>query len=653
MRINNEIRGIHQVNKEQTDEISSLSKKENIKTEDTTIFDNSLRIPKSIIDELPPELKEIVIKYYQEGYSLDKEALQAIKSFLNKFPADLEDKLEAVKALMSKGLEINIANLDSIYQALFGKDFSESLLDIIDNQKFLQELSNLKSAETNGAMPNIFHLDNLVMEIEDMKISSVSLDKISAFIKAAIEEMSMEPKEKTSLIKATNELIQAANYRMEDIANRILNKILNELSNLAKIEKNTFSNEASHMTITKLSKKENGENIELNNLEEYIISSLSTLTISGKDYIVTEISKRLKEARGDFKELKLDISRNLDMLTRHINKESKVDIHNAHIVLEKTIDKLDKAILKGDITLFTDMKMEKELIKSSSDLVKAKAFLQKGEYEKAYQLADKVKNIFEKINWRPSQSRIIHMAKLRENIDNSPNDKERLDGAVKNFLSTINQNKGSGRMLYEALRLLGMDHEGESARFLALQDLSNDNISTNLKASLLRMMENNPGQNNEALSQLAHKITGQQLLSNSDKGQFQTMFLNIPLLIDGRIQDAKLYINSRKEKEKLDFENCSIYFLIETKKLGETGILLTSTGRNIAINIKNNKENLEKNIKSLLDNFRENLIDLGYEIGNISFSKFEDRENIGEKMKSKQAMNNKRNLPRKGFDIKV
>lgn len=653
MRINNEIRGIHQVNKEQTDEISSLSKKENIKTEDTTIFDNSLRIPKSIIDELPPELKEIVIKYYQEGYSLDKEALQALKSFLNKFPADLEDKLEAVKALMSKGLEINIANLDSIYQALFGKDFSESLLDIIDNQKFLQELSNLKSAETNGAMPNIFHLDNLVMEIEDMKISSVSLDKISAFIKAAIEEMSMEPKEKTSLIKATNELIQAANYRMEDIANRILNKILNELSNLAKIEKNTFSNEASHMTITKLSKKENGENIELNNLEEYIISSLSTLTISGKDYIVTEISKRLKEARGDFKELKLDISRNLDMLTRHINKESKVDIHNAHIVLEKTIDKLDKAILKGDITLFTDMKMEKELIKSSSDLVKAKAFLQKGEYEKAYQLADKVKNIFEKINWRPSQSRIIHMAKLRENIDNSPNDKERLDGAVKNFLSTINQNKGSGRMLYEALRLLGMDHEGESARFLALQDLSNDNISTNLKASLLRMMENNPGQNNEALSQLAHKITGQQLLSNSDKGQFQTMFLNIPLLIDGRIQDAKLYINSRKEKEKLDFENCSIYFLIETKKLGETGILLTSTGRNIAINIKNNKENLEKNIKSLLDNFRENLIDLGYEIGNISFSKFEDRENIGEKMKSKQAMNNKRNLPRKGFDIKV
>lgn len=653
MRINNEIRGIHQVNKEQTDEISSLSKKENIKTEDTTIFDNSLRIPKSIIDELPPELKEVVIEYYEEGYSLDKEALQTIKSFLNKFSADLEDKLEAVKALMSKGLEINIANLDSIYQALFGKDFSESLLDIIDNQKFLQELSNLKSTEVSGAMPNISHLDNLVMEIEDMKISSVSLDKISAFIKAAIEEMSMEPKEKTSLIKATNELIQAANYRMEDIANRILNKILNELSNLAKIEKNTFSNEASHMTITKLSKKENGENIELNNLEEYIISSLSTLTISGKDYIVTEISKRLKEARGDFKELKLDISRNLDMLTRHINKESKVDIHNAHIVLEKTIDKLDKAILKGDITLFTDMKMEKELIKSSSDLVKAKAFLQKGEYEKAYQLADKVKNIFEKINWRPSQSRIIHMAKLRENIDNSPNDKERLDGAVKNFLSTINQNKGSGRMLYEALRLLGMDHEGESARFLALQDLSNDNISTNLKASLLRMMENNPGQNNEALSQLAHKITGQQLLSNSDKGQFQTMFLNIPLLIDGRIQDAKLYINSRKEKEKLDFENCSIYFLIETKKLGETGILLTSTGRNIAINIKNNKENLEKNIKSLLDNFRENLIDLGYEIGNISFSKFEDRENIGEKMKSKQAMNNKRNLPRKGFDIKV
>ncbi|MGI6235817.1 MAG: hypothetical protein ACOYI6_11310, partial [Christensenellales bacterium] len=162
-------------------------------------------------------------------------------------------------------------------------------------------------------------------------------------------------------------------------------------------------------------------------------------------------------------------------------------------------------------------------------------------------------------------------------------------------------------------------------------------------------------QDRSSLSNLMDKITGQQLLSRSDKGEIQTMFLSLPLLMGGSLRDIKFYINSKKEKEKMDWQNCSIFFLIETKKLGETGVLLQSSGRNLNITVKNDRRDVEKKVKPLLHDFKENLVELGYEVGNIAFTKFDnkDEENIDNQSLTNRTGIKGINSMTKGFDARI
>ena len=671
MRITNEILSVQNINMEQIEESTPISKQEEIKDSGMKIQTEEIKIPMAISDSIPPELKEAFHEFYEKGNSIDIDTLQLLKTYINKYEGSKEEKIEAVKMLLAKELEINLTNLKSIYEALYGKDLSENLETII-------EISDIKDLEIRDYKNQVFEetsqtidkidLIGLLQQIKNMRTASISLDQISDFIEINLKKLDIDIDLSKVLLKTVNEMRQAINYRMEDMAEKILNKTINEISKTLERNQEISDEDISKDRILEENNKIVEKEIWEREIEDYVKSSLSTLTISGKDYIVTEITKRLKNIAENFKEIKLEITRNLDMTLRHIKEGSRSDIQNAHNILEKTIEQLDKTILKSDITLFTDMKTEKELVRAPGDLAKAKGFLEKGSYEKAWQLTDKVKDLFEKMNWRPSHSKIIHYGKSNRVIEEARGDKEILRGAVKNYINTVNQGKGSGRMIYEALRLLGADHEGETARFLAMRnasragdpaqiltadDISKEDIEFNIKSSLLKILENNPDQKDSSMAQIADKITGQQLLSKSDKGQFQTMFLNLPIIIGGSLKDAKLYINSRKEKEKLDWENCSIYFLIETDRLGETGILLNSTGRNVSIKIRNDRADLEDKVKPLIANFKKNLIELGYEVGNISFSKLKNDDMEADKPKREKPQMRNINSSKKGFDAKV
>ena len=63
---------------------------------------------------------------------------------------------------------------------------------------------------------------------------------------------------------------------------------------------------------------------------------------------------------------------------------------------------------------------------------------------------------------------------------------------------------------------------------------------------------------------------------------YKAMFFNLPFLLGGKPENLKVYINSKNEGEQVQWENCSLYFLLDTKKLGDVGILLNSTDRNLS-----------------------------------------------------------------------
>lgn len=574
MKISNEMVKMPDVTSEQRGEVKIEGRNEEItvKNSETGIKAIDTKLLKSIGIGLPPEIKQVLAELYEKGMTVDKDALLALKMYMDKFVGTLQEKIEVLKALIGKGLDINLTNLKAVHEALYGEDISKIIKDLginIEGKEHVEEINDI----------------------------SIVIDKIRNFIS-------------------------------EDMGKRILTKALDEVSR--EIEQDR----------PKLSDK--GE-------EDYVKTALASVALSGKDYMVTEVTKRLNTAAQNFKELKMEIAKSLDTVSRYIKGESRPEIIGAENILEKTIEILDKGILKSDITLFTDMETEKELVRASSDLTKAKEFLQKGEYEKAWKLTEKVKDVFEKINWKPSNTKVVHFANMRQSIEEAMNDREKLNAAVKNMGKSFSQNQHSGRMVYEALRLLGADHEGETARYLAGEDIPKESVNNNIKSILLKLMEKeqDPSQKGSSLSVMADKITGQQLMSRSDKGQLQTMFFSLPILIGGSLQDVKLYINSKKEKEKLDWQNCSIFFLIKTKKLGETGILLQSSGRNLNITVKNDRNDLEEKVKPLFVSFKENLTKLGYEVGNMAFAKLSNKtheSSINEKITSPMT---------KGFDARI
>ena len=138
---------------------------------------------------------------------------------------------------------------------------------------------------------------------------------------------------------------------------------------------------------------------------------LQALNLSTKDILVTKISQKLAQATADFRILKHDLTRNLNQVEYSLNTFKNNGALQAKQVLEATIRKLDHAILKSDMMLFTDMKTEKQLLQASSELAEAKKLLAKGQHVEAGKIVHEMKNLIEKVVFQPSQQKIVHYVK--------------------------------------------------------------------------------------------------------------------------------------------------------------------------------------------------------------------------------------------------
>ena len=101
----------------------------------------------------------------------------------------------------------------------------------------------------------------------------------------------------------------------------------------------------------------------------------------------------------------------------------------------------------------------------------------------------------------------------------------------------------------------------------------------------------------------------------------QSMFFNLPLMLGGKPENLQVFINSKNEGEQVEWENCNLYFLLETKKLGDVGILLNSTDRNLSITIKNDLPGFKEKMEPLANLTKEKLQEVGYNVAALIFPK--------------------------------
>ncbi|WP_445505603.1 hypothetical protein [Niallia sp. 03091] len=385
-------------------------------------------------------------------------------------------------------------------------------------------------------------------------------------------------------------------------------------------------------------------------------NQLLAMGILSKDILVTKISQKLAETTQQFRDIKREIYRNLDSAQRLMENLKKASIPQTTKILENTINKLDHAILKSDMMLYADMRTEKQLLQASSQLAEAKKLLSKGNTSEAAKIVSEVKNMVEKIQYKPSEQKIFHYVSKESQFLEQ-------DSPVKNLLKQaahvgsdyrVAGEEPSPRHLYEKIRSLGLNRESDLASSLV------SNIPTqeeNLKSTLLKLV-NGSDEGNEQLAKQAeqalHNITGQQLLSKQDPpNQLQSMVFNLPMLLGQKSENIQVFIHSKSQGEQVDWENCSLYFLLETKKLGDVGILLNATDRNLSITVKNDSEGFQSKMTPLANIAINRLQDIGYYVQNIQFTKMTtevkgSHESANEKTPSKNAI-----LQEKGVDLQI
>lgn len=726
------------------------------------------------------ELKQAVKMLLDKGVTLTKESVQELRAFFEKSPGTSEQKLETIKALANKNLEVIPAHLRAVHEALHGRPVNEVIRDIInelnadfkDLPKEIRELINRvknrddienikRLLKANVPLDKIRNYITTILEkaqAVNFKINiDVDADQVSDAKPSLIEllkNLTKELQKETNLTKGLLQLQDELNKnealtsvkKLEDSIQKAL-----ELYNrgrelgarqeigaaLAALVKEVNEHQAEYKTNTQQSMQQdthqinhhnsqhpgqqsttqsaqsnaqqstmqselpnthqsaqqttqtniqqNTQNIEQQNTQQngqqpntiqntYEINDQmqAGFQLDSKDLIVTRVTQKLAELTHEFRELKRDITRNLDNIQRLI-EQSKTSSQQARQLLESTIKKLDNAILKSDIMLFTDMKTEKDLLKASGQLAEAKKLLAKGEQGKALEIVQNVKSALDKINFKPSDTKVMHFVS-KEFLSASTNSATTLTSQMTELFSRTQLTEPSARQIYEMLRSYGLNHENELANKLIFkqgegaqnhqqsQQQQQDINQQNMKALLMKLLRGElEGQNGKTMQmaeQALSNITGQQLLSKSEANtNLQTLYYNLPFILEDQVEKLQVYVNSRNKEQQMDWENCSLYFLIETKKLGEVGILINSTDRNLSVTLKNDKVDFKQKMEPLVEATKERLKEIGYNVGNILFTKMTEvkkennnRMNINN---TKEPIASQPIFTEKGLDFKI
>lgn len=584
-----------------------------------------VKILKSLGMAETPELKQALKLALSFETTINPKIIEQLRSFLSHANGSDQQKLDTILALLAKNVDLNLPNLHAIHSAINEKPLANLLNNVVHNPTPEQGL-----------------ITKVVQTIKNNdQFAAQNRTDSPQLTSSTIENKPLTKQEQPNPVTQTNNITASSQSNM----------VSPEYEPIQALHKSVRSNMEEVINI-------------LQNLQEYeeydYLQDFPNLPT--KEFIISAVTEKLAQVTNQFKNVQREITRNLDNLQQVIQHSRGNVLPQIKPLLENTIDLIDKAILKSDITLFTDMKTEKVLLQSSSHLADARRLLAKGDYAGARQILEDVKNTIRSIDFRPVDTKVQHYIS-NAIFDSQPLSTEQKINSQLEQLLVQQQNVGtSAKGAFELIRALGLNYESEAAQVLSIrpEQMNQEELQRNLKATMLHLLqgdqENQPHTRmSQDVQQILSHLTGQQLLSKADTGSnLQSMLLNIPVMIGKQVENLQVIINSKHQDEKIDWENCSIYFLIETKKMGETGILLSATERNLAITLKNDQAQFREKMAPLVTKYKERLSEIGYSIKGIQYTKLKaDVVETKPKVDLKQTTVPTNMTPAKGFDFKI
>jgi hypothetical protein len=342
-----------------------------------------------------------------------------------------------------------------------------------------------------------------------------------------------------------------------------------------------------------------------------------------KDIVVARVTEKLAKATMDFKQVQRELVRNLNNVDNMLRNQ--IAVPSGKQLLESTIAKLDNSIMKSEMMILSDMGTEKKLMQASSQLAEAKNLLTNGKTLEAQKIVQSITTMLEKINWKPSDVKVIHYTSALSEETTIPQYEKQLTKTITQVSNYSNMEYGSPREMYEKLRSMGLNYERDIGTYFTSnkpEHLLKDIESNNLKYLLLKMSgDDGNGKLSQQLEQTLSHITGQQLLSKSDhQSHQQSMIFSLPVQLQEQMSSIKVFVDSKKDGQKVDWENCNLYFLIETPKLGEVGILVSASDRKLSLTLKNNSYDFENVAKPIGEKAIYKIEEIGYRVNGMKFT---------------------------------
>ncbi|QED49607.1 hypothetical protein [Cytobacillus dafuensis] len=585
------------------------------------------------------ELRAAAQYLLDKNYPLNKEVIKSLQDFIQNTKGTIDQKLETIAALVNKRLEVSPVHLNAIHEALHGSPLGKMINELVHSFNSKPNLNEQAMMNKDEIVSKILKNFSNAFKME----LSESLDELSKDnpqktlineLQLAIKKVQKEPNLEKVFTSIREQIINSRN--VSDSHQDILKNMMSTAEEFAENGRELTARKELSSTLAGLEneiKQSSSQNIISYNIQDDFLQPLS---IQSKDVIVTTITKKLSQVALDFKELKQSVARNLQTIQQQLSTVNH-STNQVKPLLEATIKSLDQAILRSDFMLYTDMSTEKKLLQASSQLAEARKLLSKGEIAGANRLVSEIKTMMDKLMFKPSDVRVKHFVSNELLKLEQPTLEKQLGQRFDETLHTLKQGTSS-RQALEYIRNLGLTYEADQAHaLLSKAGGVNEGADSSLKGILLKLLQTADHGQTQKVEQILQQMTGQQLLSKSDSFSLQSMMFTIPYPLQDQIENVKVYINSKNNQQGVDWENCSLYFLLETKRMGEVGILLTSVDRTLSFTIKNDQANFKERMEPLAEKAKERLQEIGYQIGKVQFTSLspENREPEKEKKQVK------------------
>lgn len=520
--------------------------------------------------------------------------MEEVQEFLNETEGTIESKLETLQQSLDKDIEITSENLQMVHKAIHEPLNVEVTMPELPKAKLLSMLPKEMKAAVTALMDKGMTFEEAVKVIIETSLKEMLVSEGPVFDKEAPKvapQEKMIPKEpkpvmvfskETEAFEETSEV--TTSEATDDETLELLENIFNTL------EENI--DEVAEM------------------IQPHVTENFFESTPSVRKFIQTTMTEKMAETKKTFDMYQKGIER---QLTQLIETPKSVDVKE---VLSQVIDKLDHVIMKTDVPLYTDMKTERDLLQSSGQLEVARELLDQNT-DKAFEIISSVKEIVARIDYKPVKQKIYGVA--------SKVFVEKLyqDQMIKQMPIKLDEGmRTSPRAVLETLRELGINHESEVSEHLQKKH-KEMRAPANLKAILLKLEES--AEQRVQSKEVLENLTGQQLLNKLEiKSHKQHMTFNIPIKVDSEVKNIKVHVNAKKDRQKIDWKNSRLYFVIHLDKLGDTGVLVDVNKGHVNVTIKNDHEAIEDRMKPFVEEGMKRLESVGFTTSSIKFQKLNE-----------------------------